>query len=108
CQALSRRFKSDSRAGDDLLATHIRNAERIVAGCTELRGAFMKLVQMLSMRPDLFPAEALDRLAIVQSSVPPMAWERVRGVLVAELGASPEDRFASFETDAFAAASLGQ
>jgi len=107
-QALKRPFQSDSRAGDDLLATHIRNAERIVAGSTELRGAFMKLVQMLSMRTDLFPAEALDRLAIVQSSVPPMAWERVRGVLVDELGASPEERFASFETDAFAAASLGQ
>jgi predicted unusual protein kinase regulating ubiquinone biosynthesis (AarF/ABC1/UbiB family) len=107
-QALKRPFQSDERAGDDLLATHIRNAERIVAGSTELRGAFMKLVQMLSMRTDLFPAEALDRLAIVQSSVPPMPWERVRGVLVDELGAGPEERFASFETEAFAAASLGQ
>ena len=85
-QALKRPFQSDERAGDDLLATHIRNAERIVAGSTELRGAFMKLVQMLSMRTDLFPAEALDRLAIVQSNVPPMPWERVRGVLVEELG----------------------
>src|SRR6185369_14070770 len=103
-QALKRPFQTDARAGDDLLAAHIRNAERIVAGSTELRGAFMKLVQMLSMRTDLFPAEALDRLAIVQSSVPPMAWGRVRGVL----GEGPEERFARFETEAFAAASLGQ
>jgi len=68
----------------------------------------MKLVQMLSMRTDLFPAEALERLAVVQSSVPPMAWDRVRAVLVQELGAAPEERFARFEPDAFAAASLGQ
>jgi predicted unusual protein kinase regulating ubiquinone biosynthesis (AarF/ABC1/UbiB family) len=107
-QVLKRPFQSTEQAGVDLLAAHIRNAERIVAGSTELRGAFMKLVQMLSMRTDLFPAEALDRLAVVQSSVPPMPWERVREVLVAELGASPEAKFRRFEREAFAAASLGQ
>jgi predicted unusual protein kinase regulating ubiquinone biosynthesis (AarF/ABC1/UbiB family) len=107
-QALKRPFQSDERAGDDLLATHIRNAERIVAGSTELRGAFMKLVQMLSMRTDLFPAEALERLAVVQSSVPPMPWDRVRAVLTDALGAPPEERFRSVEPEAFAAASLGQ
>ncbi len=107
-QALKRPFQSDERAGEDLLAAHIRNAERIVAGSTELRGAFMKLVQMLSMRTDLFPSEALERLAVVQSQVPPMPYDRVRAVLEAELGAAPEVRFASFETEAFAAASLGQ
>ena len=107
-QALKRPFQSDERAGEDLLATHIRNAERMVAGSTELRGAFMKLVQMLSIRTDLFPAEALERLAVVQSSVPPMPWARVQAVLVQELGAEPEARFASIEHEAFAAASLGQ
>ena len=107
-QVLKRPFQSSEQAGEDLLAAHIRNAERIVAGSTELRGAFMKLVQMLSMRTDLFPAEALDRLAVVQSSVPPMPYERVREVLVAELGAPPESKFRRFEREAFAAASLGQ
>ena len=107
-QALKRPFQSDERAGDDLLAAHIRNAERIVAGSTELRGAFMKLVQMMSMRTDLFPAEALERLSVVQSNVPPMAWDRVRAVLVQELGGPPEERYARFEPEAFAAASLGQ
>jgi predicted unusual protein kinase regulating ubiquinone biosynthesis (AarF/ABC1/UbiB family) len=63
---------------------------------------------MLSMRTDLFPSEALERLAVVQSQVPPMPWDRVRAVLVEELGAAPEERFARFETEAFAAASLGQ
>jgi predicted unusual protein kinase regulating ubiquinone biosynthesis (AarF/ABC1/UbiB family) len=107
-QAIKRPFQSHERADETLLATHIRNAERMVMGSTELRGAFMKLVQMLSMRTDLLPAEALERLAVVQSSVPPMPYERVRDVLVRELGAPPEERFASFEREAFAAASLGQ
>ena len=107
-QVLKRPFQSSERAGEDLLAAHIRNAERIVAGSTELRGAFMKLVQMLSMRTDLFPPEALERLAVVQSNVPPMPYARVRDVLVRELGAPPEERFRRFEREAFAAASLGQ
>src|SRR5262249_59560221 len=96
-QALKRPFQSDERRDENLLATHIRNAERIVAGSTELRGAFMKLVQMLSMRTDLFPAEALERLSVVQSSVPPMPYDRVRDVLTSELGAPPGDGFATFE-----------
>ena len=107
-QAIKRPFQSLERAEEGLLAAHVRNAERIVAGSTELRGAFMKLVQMLSMRTDLLPSEALERLAVVQSQVPPMPYERVRDVIAAELGAPPEERFRHFEPQAFAAASLGQ
>src|SRR4029079_1557230 len=57
---------------------------------------------------DLFPQEALDVLAAVQSSVPPMPWKTVRGVLTRALGGPPEERFRHIEHAAFAAASLGQ
>jgi predicted unusual protein kinase regulating ubiquinone biosynthesis (AarF/ABC1/UbiB family) len=107
-QLVKRPFQSASRSEQTLLEAHIRNAERIVAGSKELRGAFMKLVQMLSMRADLFPAEALEVLSVVQSSVPPMPWARVREVLTRELGAPPEKKFRRFEPEACAAASLGQ
>jgi predicted unusual protein kinase regulating ubiquinone biosynthesis (AarF/ABC1/UbiB family) len=107
-QALKRPFQSASRSQRALLEAHIRNAERVVARSKELRGAFMKLAQLLSMRTDLFPAEALEVLSVVQSSVPPMPWERVRQVIVEELGAPPEERYRRFEPEAFAAASLGQ
>lgn len=107
-QALKRPFQSASRADQALLEAHIRNAERIVNRSTELRGAFMKLTQLLSMRRDLFPAEALEVLSVVQSSVPPMPWAQVREVLGAELGSGFEKRFRSFDSAAFAAASLGQ
>jgi len=96
-QAVKRPFQSASRTERALLEAHIRNAERVVAGSKELRGAFMKLAQMLSMRGDLFPVEALEVLSVVQSSVPPMPWERVRRVLTEELGAPPETRYRRFE-----------
>ena len=54
----------------ELLDTHIRNAQRIVESSTQLRGAFMKLVQMLSMREDLLPIEAIDLLKTTRDGVP--------------------------------------
>jgi len=107
-QALKRPFQSVSQQEAALLDTHIRNARRVVERSKELRGAFMKMAQLLSMRQDLFPAEALEVLSVVQSSVPPMPWTKVRRVLTTELGAPPEERYASIEHEAFAAASLGQ
>jgi predicted unusual protein kinase regulating ubiquinone biosynthesis (AarF/ABC1/UbiB family) len=105
---VKRPFQSSDERAEALLATHIRNAQRLVAQSVELRGAFAKLVQMLSMRSDLLPAEAVDVLASVRSSMPPMPFEVVRRVIEEDLGAPPERCFARFEETAFAAASLGQ
>ena len=107
-QALKRPFQSQAQTDRDLLDAHVRNAVRIVERSTELKGAFMKLAQMLSMRSDLLPAEALEVLATVQSSVPPMDAKTIRRQVTRELGAPPEELFAEFEPEAFAAASLGQ
>jgi predicted unusual protein kinase regulating ubiquinone biosynthesis (AarF/ABC1/UbiB family) len=107
-QALKRPFQSEERTERDLLDAHVRNAARIVESSTELKGAFMKLVQMLSMRTDLLPPAALEVLSTVQSSVPPMDAQTIRRQLTRELGAPPEKLFAEFEDEAFAAASLGQ
>lgn len=68
----------------------------------------MKLVQMLSMRGDLFPPEVLNILSVVQSSVPPMGYELIRTQVKKELGKYPEQLFKVFVPEAFAAASLGQ
>ncbi|MEO6028647.1 MAG: AarF/UbiB family protein [Candidatus Binatia bacterium] len=107
-QALKSPFQSQEETTRGLLDTHVRNAARIVEGSTELKGAFMKLVQMLSMRNDLLPAAALEVLSTVQSSVPPMDAADIRKQITRELGAPPEKLFAAFESEAFAAASLGQ
>jgi predicted unusual protein kinase regulating ubiquinone biosynthesis (AarF/ABC1/UbiB family) len=106
--ALKRPFQTEEKHESELLDTHLRNALRIVESSKELRGAFMKMTQLLSMRDDLFPTEALDVLSVVQSSVPPMDWPLMRKRIEAELGGPPEKLFASFDHEAFAAASLGQ
>jgi len=106
--ALKRPFQSVATQDQELFGLHLKNAMRLVERSRELRGAFMKLVQMLSMRDDIFPTEALSILSVVQSSVPPMAYDLIRDQIKKELGKYPEQLFKSFEHDAFAAASLGQ
>jgi predicted unusual protein kinase regulating ubiquinone biosynthesis (AarF/ABC1/UbiB family) len=107
-EALKSPFRSAPKRQQALLDTHIRNAMRIVESSKELKGAFMKLVQMLSMRDDILPTEALKVLSVVQSQVPPMAYEEIRAQVRRELGKYPEQLFQRFDQEAFAAASLGQ
>ncbi|MGH7932399.1 MAG: ABC1 kinase family protein [Candidatus Binataceae bacterium] len=106
--SLRRPFLNADRYERELLDTHLKNARRIVEGSKQLRGAFMKLIQMLSMREDLLPGEAIDILKATQSDVPPMDYSMIAQQIKRELSKSPEQLFASFEPIAFAAASLGQ
>jgi predicted unusual protein kinase regulating ubiquinone biosynthesis (AarF/ABC1/UbiB family) len=106
--SLRRPFLATGRYEQELLDTHLKNARRIVEGSKQLRGAFMKLIQMLSTRADLLPGEALDILKATQSSVPPMDYPLIAKQIRREFSKSPEQLFASFEHQAFAAASLGQ
>ena len=76
--ALKRLFQSADKKEQALLDVHLKNALRIVESSRELRGAFMKLIQMLSMRGDLLPSEVVDILSVVQSSVPPMDYDLIR------------------------------
>jgi predicted unusual protein kinase regulating ubiquinone biosynthesis (AarF/ABC1/UbiB family) len=105
---LKRPFQSASKKEQELLDLHLKNALRIVDSSRELRGAFMKLVQMLSMRSDILPSEVVNILSVVQSSVPPMDYDLIRAQVKTELGKYPEQLFKRFDREAFAAASLGQ
>src|SRR6266849_4808982 len=107
-QSLRRPFLETDRYERELLETHLKNARRIVEGSKQLRGAFMKLIQMLSMREDLFTGEAIDILRATQASVPPMDYSMIAAQVRREFAKPPEQLFASFEREAFAAASLGQ
>lgn len=107
-EALLSPFRHPSKRQEAMLDTHIETAMKIVESSQELRGAFTKLVQLLSMRDDILPAQMLDVLSSVQSSVPPMDYPLIREQVRRELGAPPEKAFAEFDEDAFAAASLGQ
>jgi len=106
--ALKRPFLSVDAQRKELLDTHLKNALLIVERSQELKGTFLKLMQMLSMRNDLLPPEVLEVLSVVQSEVPPMPYAMIREQIVRELGKPPEKLYDAFDEDAFAAASLGQ
>jgi predicted unusual protein kinase regulating ubiquinone biosynthesis (AarF/ABC1/UbiB family) len=107
-EAVRSPFRSADKRQQSLLDTHVKNALKIVERSKELRGAFTKLVQMLSMRDDILPTEVLQVLSASQSSVPPMDYPLIRKQIINELGQPPEKLFAEFDEEAFAAASLGQ
>lgn len=95
-------------AGSDPDSISRSTAERLVETLGDLKGAAMKLGQVASMDPDLFPPEVRAVLARLQNEAPPMPFERVAAVLEDELGGTPDELFAEFSREPMAAASLGQ
>lgn len=89
-------------------ADHDRTARDLKATLGGLKGPIMKVAQMVATIPEAVPAEFAAELAELQSAAPPMGWNFVRRRMRAELGANWEKRFAGFEHEAAAAASLGQ
>src|SRR5688572_19060180 len=101
-------FSSASDRERMLAETHWRTAARVLDSMGYLRGATMKIGQTLGNFPDIVPAEFVETLERLHFQAPPMHWSLLREMVHNELGDDPENRFASFETRAFAAASLGQ
>jgi predicted unusual protein kinase regulating ubiquinone biosynthesis (AarF/ABC1/UbiB family) len=85
-----------------------RNARALKAALGQLKGPLMKAAQMFATVPDLLPPEMATELAELQTNAPAMGRPFVRRRMAAELGADWATKFASFELDAAAAASLGQ
>lgn len=98
---------ADARARG-LEETHVAAALAVLSRMGYLRGAVMKLGQVLAHWPDVLPGAFVDVLGRLHSEAPPMHFALVREVLHSELGGDPRAVFAEFETEAFAAASLGQ
>jgi predicted unusual protein kinase regulating ubiquinone biosynthesis (AarF/ABC1/UbiB family) len=85
-----------------------RDAGNLTAALGGLKGPIMKVAQMLATIPDLLPPEYAAELATLQSEAPPMGWAFVKRRMVTELGADWQKKFAVFEHQPAAAASLGQ
>lgn len=85
-----------------------RNAAALTAALGGLKGPLMKVAQLLATIPEAVPAEYAEELRKLQSEAPPMGWAFVKRRMIAELGPDWVDRFAQFEKEPAAAASLGQ
>jgi len=87
---------------------HARNARRLAAGFTRLRGVFIKLGQVISVLGGFLPPAYREHLEKLQDQVPPRPFDEVVGRLEAGFGEGALTRFASFERTPIAAASLAQ
>jgi len=89
------------------LANLVANAERIVHELGELKGAAMKVGQMLSLQDALLPPEVTGVLRTLQQQAPPIPFALVKRELDAELPGW-RNTIARLEPVAIAAASIGQ
>jgi len=104
-----RRVAAPSARREELdAAFQLRSAEDVAATLGNMKGAFMKVGQLLSFVDDGLPENIRTALAQLQDSAPPMSAALAASVIEAELGGPPQDVFAEWEPEPFAAASIGQ
>jgi predicted unusual protein kinase regulating ubiquinone biosynthesis (AarF/ABC1/UbiB family) len=89
-----------------------RSAEQLFAVLGELKGGAMKFGQALSIYEAAVPDELAEpyreALTKLQSAAPPMPASEVHRVLAEQLGRNWRERFADFDDQPTAAASIGQ
>jgi predicted unusual protein kinase regulating ubiquinone biosynthesis (AarF/ABC1/UbiB family) len=102
-----RRWGSGEPRGEALF--NAANAQRLAERLARLRGAAMKLGQLVSMEGgDLLPPEFVRALEILRSDAAPMPHAQLAGVLGREWGKGWEARFEHFDWEPVASASIGQ
>lgn len=100
--------QGQSPKAKDLLLTPA-NLLRVSDKLAQLRGAAMKVGQLLSMDAgDLLPAELAEILARLRSNANPMLPKELALVLRTELGEQWQQHFSQFTFSPMAAASIGQ
>ncbi len=93
---------------EELDEFHIHTAEQVFELLGGMKGAIMKLGQMMSIVAEGLPEAYQQALRGLQQNAPPMAAHLVAEVISAELGQEPERAFFEFSPDPVAAASIGQ
>ena len=81
---------------------------RVRMAITELGPTFIKLGQVLSLRPDLVGSEQAAELQLLQSNVPADSFQVVKRTVETELKRPLLELFEEFESTAMASASIGQ
>ena len=105
----ARKLASGKRPSlQDVLLTPA-NARRVASQLARLRGAAMKVGQLLSMDAgDFLPKELADILARLRSDAAPMPAKQLMTVLGSNWGPDWQQHFKHFSLTPYAAASIGQ
>ncbi len=100
--------KGNKPKAKDLLLTP-QNITRLTDQLAHLRGAAMKLGQMLSMDAgDILEPELADILSRLRSNADPMPAKQLNSVMENSLGANWKEEFLAFNFKPIASASIGQ
>ena len=90
-----------------LAELHDKFAPRVLGVILDLKGLYIKLGQVMSVRPDIVPAKFRKEFRVLQSDVPARPVGEIRAIVEAALG-PVEDLFAWFDDASCGAASIGQ
>lgn len=105
--------RSDENAQAALERRHLEAAEQIVAALGTMKGAAMKLGQVLSfldvgLVPEEHREEFQAKLSALRDAAPKVSFKDMRKVIEQELDDELGEIFATFEQEPIAAASIGQ
>ena len=107
-EGIKRLVKGEIPKTSELLLTP-GNATRIADQLSQMRGAVMKIGQLLSMEAgDILPKDLTDILSKLRESAHAMPAKDLEKVLQDNWGGAWRDKFDMFDEHVFAAASIGQ
>jgi ubiquinone biosynthesis protein len=92
----------------DATIARLPHAVRLRKAMEELGPTFVKLGQVLSLRPDLIPPDWADEFRKLQSTVESVPFEKIRKQLESEYGSRLNELFESIDEEPLAAASIAQ
>lgn len=94
---------------EQLQDQHNRDLGKLLFGAlSQLRGTALKASQILSSEASFLPEPIREELARACYQVPPINRALIRKVFVQQFSQAPEQLFSKFDSNAFAAASIGQ
>ena len=105
--------RSEEKGAAALEKRHIEAAEQIVAALGTMKGAAMKLGQVMSfldvgLVPEEYREEFQRKLAELRDAAPKVAFKDMKKVIEDDLEDKLSELFASFDEEPIAAASIGQ
>ncbi len=107
-QKVASAFRDDHSQEKAEKVSQLKSATQITKTLGELKGAAMKLGQMLATDPELLPKEMVEELQKLQHSAPAMPFAVVKQVIEEALHQPLDDVFDDFGERPIGAASIGQ